>query len=767
MAETKSTQHQAQGLLAKLLASENISIHHGNFSSAFFDVKNRILGLPNWSSLENKDIYDLLIGHEVGHALYTPADGFEELERLHPKCPKGLCNIVEDIRIERIIKDKFPGLITSFRNGYKALTLDEQDLFGLSKMNADSIAKLGFADRLNLRAKIGDYVNVPMDAAEEAIFARCIKAESFDDVLDLCGDILQMVRERKAAEKAAAEAEAPKAEKQPKPKKSEVKVKKPEVESVEHSAEEPDEEDEGESSTGEESNSDETLKGDSEGDTENEDSDASDETDDDVSGDASTTPSNEPTDNESDETSDTPSDQNADEAKESSESTTSAGSKGGSDDEDDDFDELDPVTDEAFNSGLEDISEASANKKGPMPMIPCMKDKCVDRVISFVDVMTGRKQHPSYRYAMAKERRIEDFKTFKHNSKEAISILKAGFERKKAAFQYSRATTSPRGTIDVNRLHAYKYDDQIFKSVTKLANCKDHGMVMFIDYSGSMDGVLSQVISQTLQLVMFAKAVSIPFEVYGFTDHSHSSYLSSGRPAKFFKADIRVDEIDLTGTVIFELLSSRMSSDTYDLALQELRAQAFFGGDRSQVMAKCETLGGTPLNETIIIAHDIVKEFKARTKVQKTIVVFLTDGDGCSMSTGQNCDAHTKAFGTTQQARSRIYGTDMTMKLHGRQIEFQGSGHKTYATLMQNLKITQDCVTIGYCIIPEGAAKYIPDKCEGALQWNPKIHRKITRQALETKAMKFKSEKFCAIEGGNGYDSFMLVSDAITELRVG
>jgi hypothetical protein len=273
-----------------------------------------------------------------------------------------------------------------------------------------------------------------------------------------------------------------------------------------------------------------------------------------------------------------------------------------------------------------------------------------------------------------------------------------------------------------------------------------------------MDGVLRQVTTQTLHLAMFAKSVGIPFEVYGFTDHGHSSTLQGAVARKFWKSDIRADEVDLTGTVVFELLSSRMSESVYDLALQELRAQAFYGSRRCEVSARVESLGGTPLNETIIIAHDLVKDFKSRNKVQKTIVIFLTDGEGCTMSTGNNCDAYKETFGTKQfQPGNR----QLSMKLHGRQVEFATYGPKTYATLMQNLKITQDCITIGYCLIPENAAKYIPDKCTAILAWEKKRQYKLTRQACEVKALKFRTEKFCEVEGGNGYDCFMYVNDAI------
>ena len=63
-------------LLAKLLATEDVTVMHANAKTASFDVKNRVLTLPVWNDMTN-ETYDHLTGHEVGHALYTPFEGWE------------------------------------------------------------------------------------------------------------------------------------------------------------------------------------------------------------------------------------------------------------------------------------------------------------------------------------------------------------------------------------------------------------------------------------------------------------------------------------------------------------------------------------------------------------------------------------------------------------------------------------------------------------------------------------------------------------------
>ena len=86
---------QKKSVLARLLANENVTVRQGNFPTASFDVVNRVLNLPLWKDMSN-DLYDLLVGHEVSHALHTPADP----KQLNiPNVPFSFVNVVEDIRI--------------------------------------------------------------------------------------------------------------------------------------------------------------------------------------------------------------------------------------------------------------------------------------------------------------------------------------------------------------------------------------------------------------------------------------------------------------------------------------------------------------------------------------------------------------------------------------------------------------------------------------------------------------------------------------------
>ena len=141
----------SQSTLAKLLAKENIEIQHGNFTTAWFDVENRVLGLPMWKD-RGKDVYDLLVGHEVGHALFTPADGWHESTTEIPGIPRSYVNVVEDVRIEKLVQRIYPGLVSSFKRGYKVL--NDENFFGLDEdailMGVD-VRKLNLVDKINIK----------------------------------------------------------------------------------------------------------------------------------------------------------------------------------------------------------------------------------------------------------------------------------------------------------------------------------------------------------------------------------------------------------------------------------------------------------------------------------------------------------------------------------------------------------------------------------------------------------------------------------------
>ena len=65
------TNKEIKGNLARLLATENLVVEHKQTPTAYFNVDTRVLVLPKWDKASDV-VYDMLVGHEVGHALFTP-----------------------------------------------------------------------------------------------------------------------------------------------------------------------------------------------------------------------------------------------------------------------------------------------------------------------------------------------------------------------------------------------------------------------------------------------------------------------------------------------------------------------------------------------------------------------------------------------------------------------------------------------------------------------------------------------------------------------
>jgi hypothetical protein len=160
-------------MLPKLLAKENITVQHGNYKTAWFDVKDRVLGLPLWKDM-GKDVYDLLIGHEVGHAINTPFEGWHDSPEKLKGCPRSYLNVIEDARIERKVKSQYPGLVASFQRGYKKLFAE-----GFFGENSDPSMidwdRTKLIDKINLKAKIGSLLAVPFTDEEWVYMDRANK----------------------------------------------------------------------------------------------------------------------------------------------------------------------------------------------------------------------------------------------------------------------------------------------------------------------------------------------------------------------------------------------------------------------------------------------------------------------------------------------------------------------------------------------------------------------------------------------------------------
>ena len=140
--------------LARLMAGEDLTVIHKRIPTAYFDIKNRVLACPIFKEDMSPELYDLFMGHEVGHALNTPYEGLHSALE-NNRTLKGYLNVIEDVRIEKAIKAKYPGLVKSFFAAYKELVA--QDFFGIKGKNVNALSLI---DKINLQTKVGSSAGV-------------------------------------------------------------------------------------------------------------------------------------------------------------------------------------------------------------------------------------------------------------------------------------------------------------------------------------------------------------------------------------------------------------------------------------------------------------------------------------------------------------------------------------------------------------------------------------------------------------------------------
>jgi hypothetical protein len=185
-------------LSAKLLATENITVVRSRVRTASFDIKSRVLTLPNWKDM-TPEIDDMLRGHEVGHALFTDESYIEPI--MENRKIASYLNVIEDVRIEKLLKRKYPGIRKSMNEGYRQL--NEKDFFGVSKI--PNLEMLNLIDRINLYYKAGYSCGVTFSSEEKLFVVRAEKTETVDEVIALANDIYAFSKEQ--AEKRRKEAQ--------------------------------------------------------------------------------------------------------------------------------------------------------------------------------------------------------------------------------------------------------------------------------------------------------------------------------------------------------------------------------------------------------------------------------------------------------------------------------------------------------------------------------------------------------------------------------
>ncbi|WLW37229.1 peptidase [Synechococcus phage S-RS29] len=537
---------EVKGTLAKLLATENLTVEHRRVSTAAFDVEKRLLILPIWKTASNT-VYDLLVGHEVGHALYTPNEDYNGAS-------KAFLNVLEDARIERMMKVTYPGLRRSFFVGYRELW--EQDFFGVKN---DDPKTLSLIDRINLYFKGNP--NIPFADEEMVWVKRAEKTKTFQDVVELAKELYDF-----CASKQEEKEEMP-----PMP----------------------------QSGDGEQS-ADREIESNDDSQSEEQEKDW-------------------PTENDPEQDHRNDRDFSDDDAQ-----LEVPSYQGGSE-----VDETKSVTDEALAQALETLVDDNA-KEWVYLSIPNPE---VDEYITPFNVTQEKlynhfyDESRAYDWAEHVQYAVDHYNTFKKDTQKTVNYLCKQFEMKKSADEYRRAATSKTGVLDTNKLHTYKYNDDIFKKVTVIPEGKNHGLVMYLDWSGSMQHQLLDTLKQTYNLIWFCKKSGIPFRVYAF--QSGYGYDDLDRDSTVHNKG----ELAITSSFrLLEFFSSRQNAKSLEKSMQLVYTQVFaMGGWRLSYLSEY-TLGGTPLAEAVYCTRSIVNTMKKVERVSKVNVICLTDGEANPMS---------------------------------------------------------------------------------------------------------------------------------------
>jgi hypothetical protein len=271
------------------------------------------------------------------------------------------------------------------------------------------------------------------------------------------------------------------------------------------------------------------------------------------------------------------------------------------------------------------------------------------------------------------------------------------FELRKAAYQYSRSSVHKTGLINTNKLHAYKYSEDIFLKSTRLANYKNHGMMMFIDFSGSMQDNIGSTIRQVLNLTTFCKMVNIPYEVYAFTTkvkYDNDKYDTEYNYKDFSDCEVIPQKFNL-----LNLMSSRMSRTEYQEGFKMLwNLSAAWDGDVvNYYVNPWNHLHSTPLNTCIQYANQLVSTFKAKHGIEKMTTMFLTDGesDSFQVRVTQEGDAHRSESAGGYRYRKSI------LRVNGESLDV-GSINSSKVTegLLKNLKKNTGSTVLGFFISP-------------------------------------------------------------------
>ena len=542
-----AVKHEIKSQLAKLLATEDLIVEHKHCETACFNVHTRVLTLPMWEKASNT-VYDLLVGHEVGHALFTPDENWLEKVAVPPQ----FVNVVEDARIEKLMKRKYMGLAKTFFRGYQEL--NDEDFFSISD---ESVSTFNLADRANLYFKVGNFVDITFDSEEQVLIQKIADVETFDDVLKVAEELYLFCKKEK--EEKVDDMEMPPNEMG--------------GESEQPASEQQEQQDSPGEGAGESMTHEEMIE----------------------------------------------------EAARRESADTFLN------------DEPEVQTADALESNLQDLVETDGYENVYVE-IPKVDLKYIiaknDDIHKEIDAWFN---HQKTKIEGLFDVADGEFIKFKRNAQKEVNYLVKEFECRKAADSYARATTARTGVLDTSKLHTYKYNEDLFRKVSVIPDGKNHGLIFVLDWSGSMSRVMLDTIKQLYNLIWFCKKVSIPFEVYAFTNEWNRPKIDYEtqevtKPMDFSLAyEAKENLLSVSHEfVMMNILTSRVNGKQLEHQMINIWRVANYFSDQYMVgygIPPRMSLSGTPLNEAFVTLHQILPKFQRENKLQKVQCIVLTDGE--------------------------------------------------------------------------------------------------------------------------------------------
>jgi len=554
---------EIKGMLARLLATEDLIVEHKKVQTACFNVHTRVLTLPFWEKASDA-VYTMLVAHECGHAIFTDDIEWEN----EYKIPQQFVNVVEDVRVEKLMKRKYAGLSKSFFNGYKELS--NEDFF---QIGDEDVGEMNLADRANLYYKIGNFISIDFTVEEKEIIDLIGNVETFDDALKAAEVLYKYCKQDEETQETT----------------TDLDIKQNQ-------------------SSGSQNNSSSDLSDQTQGENESEDT---------------TDTSNDGQDGEKSQSNNSRNDVNNNEEESASKNKQEASNKGGK------TSEPKVNTIDKLEKSLKDLVNTDSFYDSVYVEIPKLNIDSL--VISNSELHNGCEEYwgkDNKKFLFVDK----NFREFKISTQKEVNYLVKEFECRKAADSYARATTARTGVLDCTKLHTYKYNEDLFKKVTTLANGKNHGLVFILDWSGSMNKVMLDTIKQLFNLIWFCKKMNIPFDVYAFTheypisERDENDKLIYRKPL-YQKNDgiIHIEE----SFSLLNILTSKVSGKTLEKQMLNVYriVRSFRDHFSNYSIPIGWSLSGTPLNETLVALHQILPTFQRENKLQKVQCVILTDGE--------------------------------------------------------------------------------------------------------------------------------------------